>query len=98
MTETTTPTKAGSANHIEETKAAFLGSKCKTDGCGREKNATSSVSTTTTPRLFGHRQPRPIACCLRGLASSQITITTNTPPKAAKRIKGSSANMASRIA
>ena len=47
---------------------------------------TSSVSTTTTPRLLGQRQPRPIACFRRGPINSQAAMTTNTPAKAASRI------------
>ena len=43
---------------------------------------TSSVLTTTTPRLFGHRQPRPIACFRRGTMNSQTAMAMNTPPNA----------------
>jgi hypothetical protein len=47
------------------------------------------VFSATTPRLFGHRQPRPIDCFRRGWMTSQSAMATNTAPKAPRRMYGS---------
>src|SRR5215470_4232896 len=62
-----------------------------------ERMRTSTTSTATTPRLFGQRQLRAIACGRRGVRTSHTAITANTPAKAARRTNGSYENRASRI-
>lgn len=74
---------------VEQAPPACLGNEGKPDGRGRNTTRTRSVFSATTPRLFGHRQPRPIDCFRRGWMTSQSAMATNTAPKAPRRMYGS---------
>lgn len=71
---------------IEQAEATGFRKERETDGGSGNRMRISSVLMTTTPRLLGHRQPRPMACFRRGTTNSHPAIMTNTPPKTARRI------------
>ena len=85
--EATMATQAGSVSDLKRPQPRASASSARPTAVVGNSRRTSTVSSTTTPRLLGQRTARPISCVRRGASTSQSAMTAKMPAKGARRMR-----------